>query len=94
MEDLLFWTDNRNQPRKINIAKAIVGSGYYVNEDTISVAKYFPYNAPFMYDTLVLSSVTTNNSNICTSSIANADTLRAGMQILTPTSFAERFQKF
>ena len=93
MEDLLFWTDNRNQPRKINIAKAIVGSGYYVNEDTISVAKYFPYNAPFMYDTLVLSSVTTNNSNICTSSIANADTLRAGMQILTPASFAERFQK-
>ena len=93
IEDLLFWTDDRNQPRKINIAKAIVNSGYYVNEDTISVAKYFPYNAPFMYDTLVLSSVTTNNSNICTSSIANADTLRAGMQILTPASFAERFQK-
>ena len=93
MEDLLFWTDNRNQPRKINIAKAIVGSGYYVNEDTISVAKYFPYNAPYMYDTLVLSSVTTDNTNICVSNVANPDTLRAGMQILTPVSFAERFQK-
>jgi hypothetical protein len=23
IEDLLFWTDNRNQPRKINVTKAI-----------------------------------------------------------------------
>ena len=27
LEDLLFWTDNRNQPRKINITKAT--PGYY-----------------------------------------------------------------
>ncbi len=59
VENLLFWTDNRNQPRKININTAfqfparnpISGSGssslnsdrYYVNEDQISVAKYYPW---------------------------------------------------
>ncbi len=42
IEDLLFWTDNRNQPRKINIQRE---EGYYLNEDQISVAKYNPYAA-------------------------------------------------
>ena len=59
LEDLLFWTDNRNQPRKINIKKAaLTGSfngswetwsgarlnlAYYHSEDNISVAKFAPY---------------------------------------------------
>ena len=53
IEDLLFWTDNRNQPRKINVNTVAPGSGnefklgiqagYYTNEDTISVAKYYPF---------------------------------------------------
>jgi len=52
IEDLLFWTDNRNQPRKINIETAISNSyfseddpGYYNHEDHISVAKYAPYSS-------------------------------------------------
>ena len=40
IEELLFFTDNRNQPRKINLTKPI---GYYTSEDNISVAKYNPY---------------------------------------------------
>ena len=40
IENLLFWTDNRNQPRKINVETAIGSSSYYFNEDHISVAKY------------------------------------------------------
>ena len=44
LEELLFWTDNRNQPRKINIAKALQDNTYYNTEDQISVAKYNPYN--------------------------------------------------
>ena len=47
IEDLLFFSDNRNQPRKINITKSI---GYYVNEDQISVAKFAPYLAPEFID--------------------------------------------
>ena len=43
LESLLFFTDNRNQPRKINIQQAINNSSYYETEDQISVAKYNPY---------------------------------------------------
>jgi|14BtaG_2_1085337.scaffolds.fasta_scaffold01751_2 hypothetical protein len=45
IENLLFWTDNRNQPRKINIQKAIDDSTYYTTEDQISVSKYYPWEA-------------------------------------------------
>ncbi len=50
LEELLFWTDNRNQPRKINVQKAFndsyqnsgINDPYYYNEDHISVAKFAP----------------------------------------------------
>ncbi len=49
VDNFLFWTDNRNQPRKINIKNAIDNSAtspnpYYINEAQISVAKVFPNN--------------------------------------------------
>ena len=43
VENLLFWTDNRNQPRKINVEQP---STYYFNEDQISVAKFAPIFPP------------------------------------------------
>ena len=44
LEDFLFFTDNRNQPRKINVSFAFTnGINYYSTEDNISVAKYYPY---------------------------------------------------
>jgi hypothetical protein len=46
LEDLLFFTDDRNQPRKININSAISDSTYYTEEANISVLRYFPWNAP------------------------------------------------
>ena len=47
LENLLFWTDDRNQPRKINTSIAISnGISYYNSEDKISVAKYNPYKSP------------------------------------------------
>ena len=53
VEELLFWTDNRNQPRKINIQTAndggLTNPTYYTTEDQISVAKYNPYQAMEMY---------------------------------------------
>ena len=49
LEDLLFFTDNRNQPRKINISFARDDSTYYTIEDTISVAKYMPYKTPVLW---------------------------------------------
>ena len=47
LEGLLFWTDNRNQPRKINVTLAnpsnLATPIYYTTEDQISVAKYNPF---------------------------------------------------
>jgi len=46
LEDLLFFTDNRNQPRKINVKLAAANTSYYTEESNISVLKYFPWKAP------------------------------------------------
>ena len=47
VETLLFWTDNFNQPRKINVALANPTNKslptHYTTEDQISVAKYYPF---------------------------------------------------
>tara|TARA_R100001594_G_scaffold8858_1_gene22221 strand:+ start:1601 stop:6820 length:5220 start_codon:yes stop_codon:yes gene_type:complete len=44
LEELLFWTDNLNQPRRINITTAKNDSSAYTKEVQISVAKYYPYD--------------------------------------------------
>ena len=54
LEDVLFWTDNRNQPRKINVTSAQV-AGYYSSEDNISVARYNPYKPIELYKESLLS---------------------------------------
>jgi len=52
IENLLFWTDNFNQPRKINVATASNPDNlntYYTSEDQISVASYNPYQPIELY---------------------------------------------
>ena len=50
VDDLLFWTDNRNYPRKINVITARNNTSYYISatniDDLISVCKFAPYDAP------------------------------------------------
>ena len=43
IEELLFFTDNLNQPRKINVTEALASATYYDSEANISVAKFAPY---------------------------------------------------
>lgn len=54
LEDFLFFTDDRNQPRKINVETAIANPlTYYTHEDHISVAKFAPFNPiSFLNDTI------------------------------------------
>ena len=58
LQNLLFWTDDRNQPRKINvdIANPLNDSfpTYYLSEDEISVAKYYPYETPLVLQQTIL----------------------------------------
>lgn len=44
LENYLFWTDNNNQPRRINVDLA--NNSYYDSEEKVSVAKYAPYAPP------------------------------------------------
>lgn len=50
VDDLLFWTDDRNYPRKINVVTARNNTAYYTAasdiDNLISVAKYAPYESP------------------------------------------------
>ena len=68
LENLLFWTDNRNQPRQINIISAANSTNlfnsneertptppYYTEEHQISVAKYNPYQAIKLYKRIELT---------------------------------------
>ena len=63
VEDLLFFTDNRNQPRKINVETAIASPlTYYTVEDDISVAKFAPFKPiSFLNDTVSPSVNTLKN---------------------------------
>ena len=49
LEDLLYFTDNRNQPRVINVTLAATSQAYYTIEEQISVAKYNPYQSIELY---------------------------------------------
>jgi len=50
LENLLFWTDNRNQPRVVNVATAETsGITHYTTEEQISVAKYNPYEPMYLW---------------------------------------------
>ena len=50
VDDLLFFTDNRNAPRKINVVTARNNISYYTSttsiDNLISVCKFAPYESP------------------------------------------------
>ena len=87
LEDLLFWTDDRNQPRKINVKK-VSSLTYYSTEDTISVAKYYPYKVPKLYDEVSVNVKSSSSEGLPTFDFKNFVTeadvkkLKAGMMLL------------
>ncbi len=89
LEDLLFWTDNRNQPRKINITKALIPpNDYYTDEVQISVAKYSPVTPIGVYlDIPVITTSTSSNptsiSTVFTVSSADFALLHEGLQLIS-----------
>tara|TARA_R100000963_G_scaffold16740_1_gene11755 strand:+ start:768 stop:4892 length:4125 start_codon:yes stop_codon:yes gene_type:complete len=70
VEDLLFWTDNLNQPRKINITLANPANAptptHYTTEDQISVAKYAPCEPIYLMDRVLarFNGAVNNSANI------------------------------
>ena len=50
VDGLLFWTDNRNEPRKIEVDRARQDDTYYNSDDRASVIKFHPYLAPTIFN--------------------------------------------
>ena len=46
LEGLLYWTDDRNEPRKINVDRARNNITYYEGGTLANVAKFAPLSAP------------------------------------------------
>ena len=78
IEDLLFWTDNRNQPRKINVTKAIADNTYYNTEDQISVAKYYPYESPELWNEITITGISGSGTTYTSD---DTTSLRPGMAL-------------
>ena len=81
IEELLFFTDNRNQPRKISIDKP---AGYYDNEIQISVAKYNPYEPISLVkkETGIVSATPTPTATVFTLDVANPK-ITVGMSVVS-----------
>jgi len=84
IEDLLFFTDNRNQPRKINITTALANPTYYKQEADISVAKYNPYEGISLLSKT--SKVTTAGSTGATLTVASNAGVTIGMSAVVYTA--------
>ena len=74
LEDFLYFTDNRNQPRKINVSTALArpytsSSPYYGSEDDISVCKYAPYESIGFVDASTNSTLVTKSEQFLPSNI-------------------------
>ena len=87
VEDLLFFTDNRNQPRKINVNKPL---GYYTKENQISVAKYNPYEPLELLKSTTSTAGAASTSTTITLSAANT-AIKKGMNVIGPTITADQY---
>ena len=86
VENLLFWTDNLNQPRKINVTKTL---GHYTNEDQISVAKYAPYEPILVLDraqTTVVGDVTASTTIV----VSDSSSIKVGDIITDKNKITEQ----
>ena len=81
IEDLLFFTDNRNQPRVINVTNSL---GYYTQESDVSVAKFSPYEPIQLFKEVKTTSTSTQTSNVV--AVAVATGIEIGMTLISTNS--------
>ena len=75
IESQLFWTDNRNQPRVINVETAESDPNYYFHEDHISLAKYYPHKPMQLFEEYSQSAMFTTISAQRTEGYVDFDAL-------------------
>ena len=82
LEQLLFFTDNRNQPRKVNVTRI---DPYYTTEDQISVAKYYPFDPIQLYQPSEIAGSVYTSGTIDAVSDSKTITLNSGTSVNPPT---------
>ena len=97
VENLLFWTDNLNQPRKINVNKANSNNItdpdvplYYTKENQISVAKYNPYEPLELLKSTTSVASATSAATVITLSAQNSAIVK-GMSVIGPNITADSY---
>jgi len=75
IEDQLFWTDNRNQPRNINVNTAESDPNYYFNEDHVSMAKYYPHKPIQLFEEYSQAALMVTSDGLRTSGVADFDSI-------------------
>jgi hypothetical protein len=85
VEGLLFWTDNRNQPRKINVSSALNNPLYYTTETQISVAKYAPVDPISMFKKATAVVISIDTDNFVYSFESQTGVLEVGMTLVKST---------
>jgi hypothetical protein len=92
IENLLFFTDNNNQPRQVNVNTGINDATYYTNEDHISVAKYNPYKAIDLVRTTEATLVSFTGTGVTIDpyilTIAANTAITVGMSVVSQSSGA------
>ena len=85
IDNLLFWTDNRNQPRVVNVTNEL---GYYTKETDISVAKFSPYEPISLLKTTTstFTSQTTPTAGVFVLNIAANTNITIGMYVTGGTT--------
>ena len=61
IDDMLFFTDNLNQPRRINVQTAIDNSSFYNSEAKVAVAKFAPFYPIRLLDSSNASTMSTDS---------------------------------
>ena len=75
IDNNLFWSDNRNQPRKINITRALANTTYYTTEDQISLPKYYPFDPiQLVRDEVTAVAITSGGTGFTPGSYVNVAT--------------------
>ena len=77
LENLLFFTDNRNQPRVINVENSYT---YYTREDHVSVAKFAPFKPISLLDEHndIVSSILSSSDPFFNVTTGGADVIKVG----------------
>lgn len=83
IEGLLFWTDDRNQPRKINVNYALSSPTYYTNETQISVAKYAPVDPISMFRKVTTTVTALNALDPLEFSVEDTSGIVPGMTVIS-----------